>query len=306
MNNTISVIIPIFNVAPYIRECLQSIQYQTYRNLEVMLVNDGSTDESGAICDSFAESDDRFTLIHKSNGGVSSARNTGIERATGRYLAFVDPDDYIPLDFYEILLSDLKTTGSDLAVSGVEIISEQGKKTLVGGSFMGRRVVFHSNAAVVDGILDNRIACESWNKLFKRELWGNARYPLDLTLGEDMSTVPGVCARARKAVYNPLAIYFYRQREKSLLHGTVTEKRFHEDLRGSEIMRQQLLAYAPDKEIGIDLLKFYYDMSCYKQFVNSAKYTGEEDVIKGSTLHRLFSHIREANSADMQGVNKND
>ncbi|GHV18516.1 glycosyl transferase family 2 [Clostridia bacterium] len=295
--NKISVIVSVYNVAPYIRECLRSIQQQTHQNLEIILVNDGSTDNSGRVCDEFSAMDQRFIVLHKKNGGVSSARNAGLDIASGEYLAFVDPDDYLAHDFYEKLYAALIEYNADLTVSCTDLISESGKPLLpdsVKGLFLGESVSFENNDAVQDGILCNRINCLSWNKLFKRELWGDAHYPVELSLGEDMATVVDVCAGAARAVYCADAVYYYRLRDKSLLHGTVTLERFYEDLQGSEIMRRKLLERAPEKEGAVELLKFFYDVGCYVNYVRSTKHTNEP-VKKGSLLYRLHSHIEEFN-----------
>ena len=118
----ISVIIPVYNVEPYIRECLHSVQHQTHSDIEVILVNDGSTDGSGAICDEYAARDARFIVVHKENGGVSSARNAGLDIATGEYIGFIDPDDYVTVDFYEMLLAAAVEHSADFALAPALLI----------------------------------------------------------------------------------------------------------------------------------------------------------------------------------------
>ena len=117
MNNLISVIIPVYNVEQYLSKCLDSVVNQTYKNLEVILVDDGSTDNSGKICDEFALKDNRIIVIHKSNGGLSSARNEGLKFAKGQYVGFVDSDDYIEIGMYEKLLEVSLKYGSDVVCS---------------------------------------------------------------------------------------------------------------------------------------------------------------------------------------------
>ena len=113
----ISVIIPVYNVQDYLEECVNSILAQTYTNLEIILVDDGSKDNSGQLCDAFSKRDSRVKVIHKENGGVSTARNAGIESATGEYIAFVDADDYIAPDMYSRLMNLLKYFGADFCFS---------------------------------------------------------------------------------------------------------------------------------------------------------------------------------------------
>lgn len=116
----ISIIVPVYKVEPYLRKCLDSILAQTFTNFEVILVDDGSPDNSGKICDEYAIKDSRVRVIHKENGGLSSARNAGIDIAQGKYLGFVDSDDYIAEDMYEVLYENLKFYDAD--ISSVEII----------------------------------------------------------------------------------------------------------------------------------------------------------------------------------------
>lgn len=113
-NPKLSVIVPIYNVEPYLRQCLDSIVNQTYRNLEIILVDDGSPDNCGAICDEYAEKDERIFVVHKQNGGLSAARNDGIARATGEWITFVDSDDWCDTDYYEQLFKALEN--EDLAM----------------------------------------------------------------------------------------------------------------------------------------------------------------------------------------------
>lgn len=114
----ISVIVPVYNVERYLRRCVDSILHQTYRNLEVLLVDDGSTDASGAICDEYAAQEERVTAVHQKNGGLSAARNAGLERAQGTYLCFVDSDDFLDSRMLETLCCDLQEKDADVAVVG--------------------------------------------------------------------------------------------------------------------------------------------------------------------------------------------
>lgn len=114
----ISVIVPVYNVQKYVRKSVESILQQTYKNLEIILVDDGSTDESGKICDMLARSDNRVTVIHKKNGGLSDARNAGLDRATGELIGFVDSDDYIEKNMYEVLEERMRINEADISCCG--------------------------------------------------------------------------------------------------------------------------------------------------------------------------------------------
>lgn len=116
MNNLISVIVPVYKVEKYIKKCIESIINQTYENLEIILVDDGSPDNCGKICDEYAKKDKRIKVIHKENGGVSSARNLGLEKSNGQYITFIDSDDWIEEEYCEILLTTLKEQNADCAI----------------------------------------------------------------------------------------------------------------------------------------------------------------------------------------------
>ena len=124
-NPLISVIVPVFNVETYVSRCISSILNQTYKNLEILLIDDGSTDSSGKICDSFAEKDTRLNVIHCKNHGVAAARNRGIEISKGTYISFIDSDDFIELDFYEYLMNLVRTTNCDVAYCSYRRIPEE-------------------------------------------------------------------------------------------------------------------------------------------------------------------------------------
>lgn len=121
----ISVIVPVYNVERYLRRCVDSILHQTYQDLEILLVDDGSTDASGAICDEYAAQEERVTAVHQKNGGLSAARNTGLERAQGTYLCFVDSDDFLDSRMLETLCRDLQEQNADVAVVGFRMFERE-------------------------------------------------------------------------------------------------------------------------------------------------------------------------------------
>ena len=265
------------------------MRHQTHSDLEIILVNDGSTDGSGAICDRFAAIDSRFKVLHQANRGVSAARNTGLDIAAGQYIGFVDPDDYIALDFYETLLSALTEYDADIAVGRELLISENGEPLFITALFYRKDKTLYgdNHSVIVDGILNGPISCDSGDKLYKRVLWENARYPDDITVGEDIVTVTSVCAEASRAVYDPSAVYVYRQREGSALRGTMTRERFFENSRATELMRQKLIEKYPETASNAAGLKFLHDIVCAVSYDDTCKKTGKP---RGeSLLHLIFS-----------------
>ncbi|MBE6453854.1 MAG: glycosyltransferase [Alphaproteobacteria bacterium] len=157
----ISVIVPVYNVEQYLPQCLDSIINQTYKNLEIICVDDGSPDNSGKILDEYAKKDKRIKVIHQENGGLSVARNTGLDNATGEWVSFIDSDDYIALDFYENLISAANKSDTDVVQCGHSVFSTQIDKT------------FSYKSKIVEGfvnIIKNLKRGYVWNKLWKREL----------------------------------------------------------------------------------------------------------------------------------------
>lgn len=272
----LSAVLPVYNVGPWLPDCLESIQQQSFTGWEAILVDDGSTDFSGVICDSYASRDSRFRVIHQKNSGVSAARNAGIEAATAPFIAYIDPDDFISKNYFGALVSELKRTLADVAVSFSCDVEENGKEgiyhllnRLEEASQKKQPAEMIGNSAVVDGICGNRFSCVSWKKVFRRELWADARFPVGVDLGEDMMTVPAVIAKAENAVYVPEAVYYWRHRRKSLLHGTVSKERYLRDLAASAEMVRQLVSLHPNRKDDFLILKHAYDFGCLSAYLQS-------------------------------------
>lgn len=290
----LSIIIPVYNVADYIEQCLDSVSKQTYKKWECILVNDGSTDWSGHICDNYAKFDSRFSVIHQDNKGVSAARNAGIKQSKGKYIAFIDPDDFITINYFDVLIRKMLDVNADVAVSSFSATlenGEEGRYAFLNKWEKGIRILqgatMPDNAAVIDALLNNMFSCVSWGKVYSKKLWGDALFPVGIDLGEDMMTVPRVIASAQSAVYVSEAIYYWRQRKKSLLHGTVTQERYENDLKASKIMCQQLREIVPNREYDLFFLKLQYDLCCYSNFRNSNK----NEPIKESVLYSLTKSL---------------
>lgn len=225
----ISVILPIYNVEKYLPKCIDSILAQTYTDYEIILVDDGSTDKCGEICDRYAQTDTRIRVIHKKNGGVSDARNVGIDAAKGKYICWVDPDDYIHPQYLETLYAIMQKSNADVVVCDYityydgeeeEIIpirqlppyEQIGQQHLYNNEFL-------TNKRVKYVII--------WNKLFKADLYQGIRYPVG-KVHEDNYTTYKLLDKANKIVYTEQPLYYYMMREKSITHDEgFNEKRFH-------------------------------------------------------------------------------
>lgn len=231
----ISVVVPIFNVQDYLRECIDSILGQTYKNIEIILVDDGSNDDCPQICDEYKLKDERISVIHKENGGLSDARNKGLEFSTGEYICFIDSDDYIDCKFIEKLFKLVIENGSDIAICSYYktsessvCIDEQEKECveLYGGEEIISRI-----------FLDNYLKyIVAWNKLYKKSLFKGISYPVGL-IHEDEATTCQLFFSARKVVLTNSKLYFYRIRESSITNSTMSVHKLQAKLDALSIRR---------------------------------------------------------------------
>lgn len=215
MKNTgmISVIVPIYKVEKYLEECIESILDQTYQNLEVILVDDGSPDRCGAICDRYAQMDSRVRVIHKENGGAASARNAGLRIASGEYVAFLDGDDYLLPDSYENLLGALLRHDADIVHGQIEFIYVN-KRTIPGGC---DDIVSFSAAEYLAEFLTDWTCVLSTVKLFRRSVLTDVYYEEGHRIDDEFFTYLAVM-NAEKIVCIPTVVYQYRQRASSVMN----------------------------------------------------------------------------------------
>ena len=204
----ISVIVPIYKVEKYIHRCIDSIINQTYKNLEIILVDDGSPDSCPRICDEYAKKDKRIKVIHKENGGLSDARNKGVDIATGDYIAFVDSDDYIHPNMYEVLIYELEKNNSDIALCKYKIVYEKSKITTeIDGKF---EVYSLNNLQALDSMYgkDGVDFIVAWNKLYKKDLFNKIRYPVG-KIHEDEYTTYKLLFASKNVIYIEYELYYF-------------------------------------------------------------------------------------------------
>src|SRR4051812_25022199 len=217
----ISVVVPIYNVEPYLEECLDSIARQTYRDLEVVMVDDGSKDNSPEIAKRWASTDERFRLVTQPNGGLGSARNTGIKHAGGELLAFVDSDDYLAPNAYQLLVEALDETGSDFATGNVLRLQSQGARQAAFLSEAFAKTRLKTHVAEHRPLIADRVA---WNKLFRREFWDKqGRSFPEGVLNEDIPVIlpAHFAADSVDVISDP--IYYWRSRDSDEL--SITQRR---------------------------------------------------------------------------------
>lgn len=218
----ISVIIPIYNVEKYLKRCLNSVVNQSYKNIEIILVDDGSPDKSGEICDEYAKKDSRIRVIHQQNAGLPEARNSGLKIATGDYIGFVDSDDYISIDMYECLASQVKRLNADIACCGIYRVFDEGRR-IEKTSRHKNEAVFSREEAFIEFQLYDSIGPAAWNKIFRRNLFGDIRFRPYKRL-EDFWYVGKCISRADRISYSPVYGYNYMIRKNSITHSKFREK----------------------------------------------------------------------------------
>ncbi len=236
----ISVIVPVFRVERYIDKCVQSVVNQTYRNLEIILVDDGSPDNCGKMCELWSEKDHRIKVIHKLNGGLSDARNAGLAICAGKYVGFVDSDDYIEPEMYEKLLKASLATGAD--ISCCYAVDELDGKIKELNKF-NEYTVLDSNEAVRDLFITNDyIRHAAWNKLYKRELFGSIKFPVG-RIYEDAAVMYRLIDKSSLIVCVNSELYHYIQRADSIIHAEYKRNsvadRFHNGLEAAEYFKER-------------------------------------------------------------------
>ena len=205
----ISVIIPVFNMERLLPKCLDSLLSQEHDALEIILINDGSTDSSGKICSRYSESDERIIVIHKENGGVSSARNIGLSKATGSFVSFIDPDDWLENDMYSKLCDLARTESSDIVMCGYYQEKENNTVPLI--KQVGEIIVY-GPAEAMNEILDSKkFRGYLWNKLFNLELIrkNKVEFDEDIHFCEDMLFCAEAILHAERISYDSTPLYHY-------------------------------------------------------------------------------------------------
>lgn len=219
----VSLVVPIYKAQDYLRECVDSLLAQTYDNIEIVLIDDGSPDGCGAICDEYAARDGRINVLHQRNLGVSAARNAGVSASKGAFTAFIDADDWADCDLVEYLLDLLTETDSDIAVCGCETS---------GNSSTGK--VFTGEEALREMLLQKSFDTGPWSKLFKTELVKREPFPENMFF-EDLAVMCRIIGGAQRVVYSDRKIYHYRATPDGTMSGVHTE-RLLDEIKAADMM----------------------------------------------------------------------
>ena len=219
----ISIIIPVYKVEKYLEKCIKSVLDQTYKNLQIILVDDGSPDNCGNICDNYAKIDNRIEVIHKANGGLSEARNVGLKVARGEYIGFVDSDDYVSNEMFENLYNTLISNDVDVSICNFYTVINN--KNIIKNADNGVEI-YNKLEILKEILLDKKIQSYAWNKLYKRELFKDIEYPVGKKF-EDIGTTFYILEKCNKIAVSGSPEYYYITRGDSIVNnnteGTVID-----------------------------------------------------------------------------------
>lgn len=272
---TVSIIIPVYKVEKYLVECIESILNQTYKDFELLLIDDGSPDCCPQICENFAKKDPRIIVIHKKNGGLSDARNSGLDIAKGNYIMFVDSDDFISTNALEILINVAKKHTADIVqaeatrdISKLGVVIESPINTFDSGEY-----------AFTDYLVKHSIKDMAWAKLYRRNLFDGIRYPVG-QYNEDTLTTYKLLLAAKKVVCISSPIYFYRINNNGITHGDYNVKHF-----AAHDIPKQIKNYLGENSNRYFYELHYFQMKCDFDLYNNCIFLGEdqnhpEEIIK--------------------------
>lgn len=270
----ISVILPVYNVEDYIDRCMESVCSQSYSNLEIILIDDGSTDSSSVKCDQYAQKDSRIVVYHKENGGLSDARNYGIERANGEYITCIDSDDYVDKDYVDYLYALLSDDKTMMSICQHRVLFDSGKVKDFGSD--GKDVL--TNKVCIERMLYHDIIDTSaWAKLYHRTLFSDVKYPYG-KLFEDIGTTYKLMLKCDKISVGYQSKYNYIVRSNSIVNCAFNPKKL-DLLETTDKMAEDVLNVYPELEKAVLRRRVYARFSTLNQMLNTKDYTNERSQI---------------------------
>lgn len=218
----ISIIVPVYNVREYLDACLDSLKKQNYPKLEIILVDDGSTDGSGVVCDEFAKKDPRAKVIHQANAGLSAARNAGLKVATGTYITFVDSDDYIAPDCISYLFSLITRHGTLMSICAISELTIKNHQINYGADYQEKAM--STEEAFGRMLREEGFNVSAYAKMYRRDLWQGITFP-EGSVHEDLGTTYKLIEKCPKVAYGPDPKYIYRKRKNSISTAEFSDKK---------------------------------------------------------------------------------
>lgn len=284
----LSVIIPIYNVDKYIRECFDSILSQEFADIEFICIDDGSTDTSGHICDEYAARDTRFIVKHTTNQGVSAARNLGLSLAQGEYIAWIDPDDYIATDWLSNITQTIREYNCDILV--FDYIRVKNNQTII--KQYRKKSGYVDQLQFLSDITDDQIIeNQLWQKVFKRELFHDIRFPTNITCMEDYAILPFLIEKANTVFYLREPLYYYRQRNDSQVMKSDLDKSYQCCLIAQERYEYLSAKYQNIHHIGYWVQAMYFCIQFHKSDKTKKQQYKNIYVDFKNMIHKNMIHI---------------
>ena len=274
MEELITVVVPVYKVEKYIERCVQSILKQTYKNIEIILVDDGSPDDCGKMCDEYAKEDSRVIVIHKENGGLSDARNAGIEKATGKYITFIDSDDYIEEDYVEFLYKLIKENEAEVSICSHTVLYDTG---LTIEKATNEFNVLDAKTTIERILYDEGIDISAWAKMYKTQLFSDTKYPKG-RLFEDSAITCKILSKCNKIAIGSVSKYYYIIRSNSITNEDFSAKKM-DLITSTEEMGKCILEKYPDLQMAVNRRVMYAYLSTLSQLANSNKKYPEQEVL---------------------------
>lgn len=282
MQELITVVLPIYNVEQYVAECIDSVINQTYQNIEIILVDDGSQDKSGKICDDYKEKDARIQVIHKENGGLSDARNIGIEKARGKYICFVDSDDIIKESYIENLYQLIRKYNVSMAICDFQRIASI--KDIKEDTYPKKEIVYEKRE-ILEKIYNKSTYVQTtvaWNKLYDITLFKKHKFPKG-KLHEDEYTTYQLYYDIDKVVMTTEKLYYYRYVPQSIMHKAFSLKR----LDGIQALEERMMFFKEKKEEHLyNLTLIQYESILMIHYMNCKLYLKEEKDIQNELWNK--------------------
>ncbi|MCI8788861.1 MAG: glycosyltransferase family 2 protein [Lachnospiraceae bacterium] len=270
----VSVIVPVYKVEQYIESCLDAVKSQTYENLEIILIDDGTPDSSGEICERYAEQDSRMVVYHKQNGGLSDARNYGIDCAKGEYITFIDSDDRVDIDYVEYLYRLIRKYECMLALCTHRILYENGKMVEIGA---GGEEILDEETCLERMLYHDVIDTSAWAKLYHRKILEGIRFPKG-KLFEDIGTVYKTFLKSKKIACGYSPKYTYVFHDDSIVNGAFSIKKLDLLDMTDQMAKEVAMAY-PSLEKAVNRRKVYARFSTLNQMMNCRAYKKEKTIL---------------------------
>lgn len=276
----VSVIVPVYNIEQYLNICMDSILAQSYHSLQIVLVDDGSTDNSGVICDEYAAKDPRVTVIHKENGGLSDARNAGIEIVKGEYVTFVDSDDMLNPRTIEYLIDLITEYNGDISVCQSMVVQENDFDYSQFTNNSDEIIQLSDNLSIMHHLLSNKyLDVTAWGKLYRTTLFKDIRFPIG-KYHEDIFTTYRIFGSSNKVIIGFIQYYYYRSRQGSIMKSSFSPK--HLDGIEGMVERSEYVRKIYPSEYGIACSGIVYmaNQCLFRMALSSVKETDYVDLLQ--------------------------